>query len=80
MIAIDCHPLSVTEDVGFTQVLKVLEPRYNCPSRKYFMECIIPKICAEIKEEVSKLVSSDEPVVSLTTDIWSCSSNGMYIL
>ena len=80
MVAIDCHPLSVTEDVGFTRVLKALEPRYNCPSRKYFTECIIPRICSEMKEEVSKLLSSDKPVVSLTTDIWSCSSNDTSLL
>ena len=80
MVAIDCHPLSVTEDVGFTRVLKALEPRYNCPSRKYFMECFIPRVCSGMKEEVSKLLSSDEPVVSLTTDIWSCSSNDTSLL
>ena len=39
------------------------------------MECIIPQICGGIKEEVSKLLSGDEPVVSLTTHNWSCSSN-----
>ena len=33
-----------------------------------------------MKEEVSKLLSSDEPVVSLTTDIWSCSSNDISLL
>lgn len=55
MIAIDCHPLSVAEDVGFNRVLKALEPRYNCPSRKYFSERVIPKICGGMKKEVSKL-------------------------
>ena len=29
------------------------------------MECIILKTCGGMKEEVSKLLSSDEPVVSL---------------
>ena len=75
MIAIDCHPLSVAEDVGFNRVLKALEPRYNCPSRRYFTDSVIPKICSGMKEEISRLLSSEEPVVSLTTDIWSCSSN-----
>ena len=80
MLAIDCHPLSVTEDVGFNRVLKTLEPRYNCPSRKYFTDSVIPKICNGMKEEVSKLISSDKPIVSLTTDIWSCSSNDTSLL
>ena len=33
-----------------------------------------------MKEEVSKLLTSDEPVVSLTIDIWSCSSNDTSLL
>ena len=33
-----------------------------------------------MKEEVSKLISGDESVVSLTTDIWSCSSNDTSLL
>ena len=63
MIAINFHPLSVTEDVGFTRVLKTLELRCYCPSRKYFTKCIIQTICGGMKAEVSKLLSSDEPVV-----------------
>lgn len=43
--------------------------------KEYFTEGVIPKICNGMKEEVSRLSSSNEPVVSLTTDIWSCSSN-----
>ena len=69
MIAIDCHPLSVAEDVHFNRVLKALEPRYNCPSRKYITDCVIPEIFGGMKVEVSKLLHSDEPVVNLTTDI-----------
>ena len=37
-------------------------------------------ICVGMKEQVSKLLGSDEPVVSLTTDIWSCSSNNASLL
>jgi len=66
MIAIDCHLLSVAEYVGLNWVLKALEPRYNCPSRKYITDCVIPKIFGGMKEEVSKLLHSDEPVISLT--------------
>ena len=44
MIAVNCQPYSVVEDVVFKQVLRTLEPRYQCPSRKYYTEAIIPKI------------------------------------
>lgn len=72
MITTDYHPLSVAEDIGFNQVLR---PRHNCPRRNYFTECVISEICGGMIKEVSKLLSSDEPVVNLTTDIWICSSN-----
>ena len=29
------------------------------------MDCVIPKICGGMKKEVSKLSSSDEPVVMI---------------
>ena len=80
MVAIDCHPLSVVEDVGFRRILKALEPRYTCPSRKYYTDNVIPKICSGMKDEISKLISSEEGSVSFTTDIWSCSVNNTSLL
>ena len=55
MLAVDCQPLSMVEDVGFRRVQQILEPRYKCQSRKYFTDTIIPKIYTGMKEEVSKL-------------------------
>ena len=85
MIAVDCQPLSVVEDVGFKQVLRTLEPRYQCPSRKYYTETIIPKICKGMKAEVLKLINDadgtechvneilDRNSVSFIRDAWSSS-------
>lgn len=86
MLAIDCQPISMVEDVGFKQVLKTLEPRYQCPSRRYFTETIIPKIYAGMKEEVLKLIhdgstaSAERNYVSFTTDAWSSSVNDTALL
>ena len=44
------------------------------------MECVIPKSFGKIKEEVSKLSRINEPVVSLTTDIWSYNSTDTSLL
>ena len=49
MLAVDCQPLSMVEDVGFKRVLQILEPHYKCPSRKYFTDTIIPKIYTGMK-------------------------------
>ena len=86
MLAIDCQPISTVDDIGFRQVLKTLEPRYQCPSRKYFTETIIPKIYRGMKEEVLKLInhcntaSVEGNYVSFTSDAWSSSVNDTSLL
>ena len=83
MLTIDCQPISVVDNVGFIQVLKTLEPRYHCPSRKYFTETIIPKIYTGM---VLKLINSSDGdsaernYVSFTSDAWSSSVNDTSLL
>ena len=79
MLAVDCQPLSMVEDVGFKRVLQILEPRYKCPSRKYFTDTIVPKINTGMKKEVSKLIGGAKRI-SFTTDIWSNSVNTTCLL
>ena len=38
MIALDCQPISIVEDIGFNYFVKAIEPRHTIPSRKYFSE------------------------------------------
>ena len=61
MIAIDCQPFSIVEDVGFTHSLKALDSRYSLPSWKYFTETVHPQIhqgiTAELKKEIAGLAS-----------------------
>ena len=79
MIAIDDHPFSVVNDTGFVNLLKVLEPRYNIPSRKYFTETVIKKIYDDIKSIVAKEVA-DISYLGFTTDIWSTDLNSCSLL
>ena len=79
MLAVDCKPLSMVEDVGFKRVLQILEPRYKYPSCKYFTDTIIPKIYTGMKGEVSKLLGGAKHI-SFTTDIWSSSVNTTCLL
>ena len=86
MVAIDSQPLSVVEDVGFRQVLRILEPCYQCPSRKYYTDTIIPKIYQGMKAEVLKLINdgsadgTEGNYISFTTDAWSSSVNDTSLL
>jgi len=72
----------MVENIGFKQVLKVLEPHYHCPSRKYFTEVIVPKTFAEMREEIMKLINSFyyESYLSFTMDAWSSNVNDTALL
>ena len=72
----------MVEDVEFRQVLKLLEPHYQCPSRKYFTETIILNIYSGIKQEIVRLINScgDESYLSFAMHAWSSSVNDTALL
>ena len=49
MIALDCQPLSVVDNVGFIRVMNAAEPRYVLPSRKYITDRTIPQIHTRVQ-------------------------------
>ena len=70
MIARDSQPYSIVSDCGFTALLKVLEPRYNLPSRKYITDKVIPEIESDVRGVVKDQMK-DVEWFSFTSDIWS---------
>ena len=81
MMALDCQPITIVEDIGFNCFVNALEPRYAIPSRKYFTEKVIPNIYAGMKVELMKKVHSPGVMAySFTTDVWSTTSAGESLL
>lgn len=74
MIAVDYQPFTIVEDTGFCSLLRLLEPKYNIPSRKYFTETVVPKIHDRVKNAVAKEIDGVRNM-SFTTDIWSTAVN-----
>uniref|UniRef100_A0A1X7U1V4 Uncharacterized protein n=1 Tax=Amphimedon queenslandica TaxID=400682 RepID=A0A1X7U1V4_AMPQE len=70
MIAFDTQPISVVEDVGFTHLLQVLEPRYKLPSRQYITTKILPETYEHVLKSV-KCVLDYGRFYSVITDVWS---------
>ena len=70
MIALDNHPFSIVEDIGFRQLMQQLEPCYSVPSRNYITEVVIPRIVVGLTNEVQKLLK-EVVWFSFTTDVWS---------
>ena len=57
-------------DVGFTRLLRELEPRYSIPSRRYITETVLPKVYEEVRSAVKKQVD-EASFLSFTTDGWT---------
>ncbi|KAK0141840.1 Zinc finger BED domain-containing protein 1 [Merluccius polli] len=77
-IAADMRPYSVVENKGFKKMIKVLEPRYEIPSRTHFTTKIVSELYEEQKniivDELSKASS-----VALTTDGWTSRATESYV-
>lgn len=86
MIFMDLQPISFTEDVGFRNLLKYLEPRYTTPSRRTFADKLLPtsftKASTKLKLYVQKHANDKYykykeqnftwiSSVNLTTDGWT---------
>ncbi|KAK7930059.1 hypothetical protein WMY93_006454 [Mugilogobius chulae] len=69
----DCQPVSIVEDVGFREMLQVLEPSYAIPSRKALKEMIAKKYDEEKQNMKAKLLTTT--AISLTADM--CTSINM---
>lgn len=78
MIASDCQPISVVEDIGFSRLMQKVKPNYVLPSRKYFSEKVLPEIHRKVRNKVNKIVEDSENI-SFTSDIWTNNSNHSFI-
>lgn len=80
MICCDLQPLSVVENTGFRELLRVAEPRYVIPSRKAITDEIIPQLYEETRKQIKRELSSSSIVsLALTTDGWSSCTNQSYL-
>ena len=70
MIALDNQPFSIVDDLGFKNLVRVLKPRYNLPSRRYFAEVVIPDMYQQVKERVVTFLKQQD-FLSCETDLWS---------
>ena len=69
MMALDFQPLSIVDDKGFSSLVKLLEPRYVLPSRRYMSNNVLPQVYNGIEKEVRAELSGITSL-SFTTAIW----------
>jgi hypothetical protein len=79
MIALDDCLFSIVEKLGFRRLLRLLEPRYNPPSRRYFSDKVVPDMYSKIKQRIQVMIE-DQPFLSFTSDMWtSITSNSSFL-
>ena len=79
MIALDNQPFSVIEDPGFVRLLRVLEPRYVIPSRKYLVDKVLPTVHSDVTSWVKNEIETVS-YFSFTTDAWSATAGNASLL
>ncbi|KAL4113409.1 hypothetical protein QTP88_017034 [Uroleucon formosanum] len=78
MIAEDLQPLSIVENEGFRNMVKLLDSRYQIPSRRALGRTIIPNIYSNVRNKVQTLLN-DTSFIALTTDIWTSINTDSFI-
>lgn len=63
-------PIYVVEKESFRNLVKVLDPRYVMPNRKYFSQVELPRLYSACRAKVEKEVRS-VAYYALTTDLWT---------
>lgn len=78
MVSKDFQPFSIVDDVGFQNVIQLLDPRYDLPSRKTLTDVLLIR---QYEESKIKLLAIFEEVsyFSLTCDLWTSRSNEGYL-
>ncbi|XP_053713114.1 zinc finger BED domain-containing protein 6-like isoform X2 [Synchiropus splendidus] len=69
MIVKDMRPLSMVEDEGFQEMIKVFNPNYSLPSKDSFKEMMESEY--EGRKMALKSILQGAAGVALTTDVWT---------
>ncbi len=68
----------MVDNVGFHELVRVLEPRYHMPSRPHFSQEVVPTLYCEAKTKVLDGLKKAENV-AITTDGWTSRTCQSYI-
>ena len=73
------QPLSVVENKGFLELMKVAKPRFKVPSRGYFTKTVIPSLFSRVKQSVKEMLKTAR-FLCITADLWTAAhSNRAYL-
>ncbi|KAK7877985.1 hypothetical protein WMY93_031365 [Mugilogobius chulae] len=74
----DLRPYNVVENEVFRELLEECEPRYTIPTRHYITEIAMPRLYAEVKNNVVEYIAYANRV-AITCDAWTSRATQSYI-
>ncbi|KAK7934311.1 hypothetical protein WMY93_005207 [Mugilogobius chulae] len=77
-MATDLRPYSLVESAGFKYMMKIIEPRYQIPSRPHFSQKVVPALYEQAKSAILNELTSVS-AVALTTDGWTSRATESYL-
>ncbi|WAR31459.1 ZBED1-like protein [Mya arenaria] len=77
-IAGDLQPLSVVGKAYFKNLLSVMDPKYELPSRRYFTMNVIPEMYTSVRTNVELELKECESL-AITTDGWTSRACQSYL-
>ncbi|XP_052806593.1 E3 SUMO-protein ligase ZBED1-like [Mya arenaria] len=77
-IAGDLQPLSVVGKAYFKNILSVMDPKYELPSRRYFTMNVIPEMYTSVRTNVELELKECESL-AITTDGWTSRACQSYL-
>ncbi|XP_036336097.1 zinc finger BED domain-containing protein 1-like [Rhagoletis pomonella] len=78
MIVTDMQPTRVVDDVGFRNLLGVLEPRYKLPSRTTFQNVLLVEMFDNAVKSLKTMLNNIN-YCSITSDGWTSKNNINYL-
>ena len=78
MLVADFQPASIVEDAGFLEFLKVINQRYQPPSRRTLMRDHLPQLYEEKVTELKEKLMSVEHC-TLTSNLWTSNQKMSYL-
>lgn len=78
MLIKDYQPFSIVEDEGFRNLIKILAPGYQIPSRKYLSKSLLDKMYDDCYKKVTNNLKEVKGIC-ITTDHWTSAANESYI-
>ena len=73
----DLRPFNIVENLGFQNMIAVLDPRYNIPSRPHFSGKVIPELYEKVSSQVRQDLRGN--YVAITTDGWTSRATESYV-